>query len=290
MRGSDLLTPTQVRNHAARSGNVISPNWRHEIPHFHLSVRMQRFETKRTKNLLGLCATHDRNIFPKMTTARQRVRFPQQSRSSNRVDVILNTARDIFLTDGEGAVIMKTIRAIVGGSHGGIYRYFADRVEVVDALVARDRARAEELLHVNLKAAGATTEAEVLEIAVRALVELRTSVIGSVSLSTNAMRLAPGQDHVSLFAEHLAARVLSTTSVSLSSERTSHYVTALTVIDAVLIGASRGASWAVRAEIVSTCLELLELTCGGGGLRHVREQQNPGTTSRRIAGTLSTRA
>lgn len=62
---------------------------------------------------------------------------PQQSRSQQRVDLILNTAADLFAEVGYETATTTAIAERAGISIGSLYRYFSDKSTILDALAAR---------------------------------------------------------------------------------------------------------------------------------------------------------
>lgn len=166
-----------------------------------------------------------------------------------------------MLVGGDGAVTMRSISAAVGGSLAAIYRYFPDRIALLDGVVARDGERLHEEFSRQVGATGPVSERDILECAVRALVELRTGTSGSLALATNSSRLAPGEDHVSVFARSIAEHVLQQTHSPVPAHRLQRYVAAIAVIDAVLVGARRNASRARRSALIATCSDLMLVAC-----------------------------
>ncbi|QIK65265.1 TetR/AcrR family transcriptional regulator [Nocardioides sp. HDW12B] len=72
-----------------------------------------------------------------MTDHRKR-RVPQQSRSRDRVARLLDTASRLVVTDGVDALGTRTIAHAAGVPVASLYQYFADKDEILLALVERD--------------------------------------------------------------------------------------------------------------------------------------------------------
>ncbi|MCP4539573.1 MAG: TetR/AcrR family transcriptional regulator [Chloroflexi bacterium] len=64
-------------------------------------------------------------------------RTPQQTRSQQRVDLILNVSADLFAEIGYGAVTTNAIAERAGVSIGSLYRYFLDKDAILRALSNR---------------------------------------------------------------------------------------------------------------------------------------------------------
>ncbi len=72
-----------------------------------------------------------------MTDPRKR-RVPQQSRSRDRVARLLDTASRLVVTEGVDAVGTRAIAHAAGVPVASLYQYFADKDEILLALVERD--------------------------------------------------------------------------------------------------------------------------------------------------------
>jgi AcrR family transcriptional regulator len=70
---------------------------------------------------------------------------PQQSRSQQRVDLILDTAADLFTEVGYEASTTNAIAERAGVSIGSLYRYFPDKDAILHALAARYHQEEREL-------------------------------------------------------------------------------------------------------------------------------------------------
>jgi AcrR family transcriptional regulator len=64
-------------------------------------------------------------------------RMPQQARSQRRVDLILDTAADLFAEIGYESATTNSIAERAGISIGSLYRYFSDKDAILHALVKR---------------------------------------------------------------------------------------------------------------------------------------------------------
>ncbi len=68
-------------------------------------------------------------------------RVPQQSRSQNRVNLILDTASGLFCEIGYDATTTNAIAEKAGISIGSLYQYFPDKFQILVDLVERYRAQ-----------------------------------------------------------------------------------------------------------------------------------------------------
>jgi AcrR family transcriptional regulator len=64
-------------------------------------------------------------------------RLPQQDRSRRRVDLILDTAADLFAEIGYESATTNSIAERAGISIGSLYRYFSDKDAILRALAKR---------------------------------------------------------------------------------------------------------------------------------------------------------
>lgn len=71
---------------------------------------------------------------------------PQQSRSQQRVDAILDTAADVFTQVGYETATTNAIAERAGISIGSLYRYFSDKDAILRALATRYHQEEQELL------------------------------------------------------------------------------------------------------------------------------------------------
>ena len=68
-------------------------------------------------------------------------RIPQQSRSQNRLNLILDTASELFCEAGYDATTTNAIAEKAGISIGSLYQYFPDKFQILVDLVERYRAQ-----------------------------------------------------------------------------------------------------------------------------------------------------
>lgn len=65
------------------------------------------------------------------------IRTPQQERSRQRVDQILDAARQIIAEKGSAAVTITEIAGIAGVTPGSMYQYFPNKLAIINALGTR---------------------------------------------------------------------------------------------------------------------------------------------------------
>ncbi len=74
----------------------------------------------------------------KPVKARQdEIRSPQQERSRQRVDQILDAARQIIAEKGSAALTITEIAEIAGVTPGSMYQYFPNKLAIINALGTR---------------------------------------------------------------------------------------------------------------------------------------------------------
>lgn len=81
-------------------------------------------------------------------------RPPQQARSRAALARILNSAEEVLLADGLDDFAMARVAQVAGVSVGAVYRRFAGRQELLDAVIDRTLTQLEEDLAESLKEFG----------------------------------------------------------------------------------------------------------------------------------------
>ena len=77
-------------------------------------------------------------------------RVPQQSRSRDRVERILDTAATHVVTEGVETLGTRTIAEAAGVPVASLYQYFADKDDILLALVERDLESLDTLVRKNV--------------------------------------------------------------------------------------------------------------------------------------------
>jgi AcrR family transcriptional regulator len=99
-------------------------------------------------------------------------RVPQQVRSRDRVDRILGVAAELLVAEGVDAVNTRSIASRAEIPVASLYQYFADKEEILLALIERDSAELDEQVARDLAAAPVTTVACLVETTVRAFAKV----------------------------------------------------------------------------------------------------------------------
>jgi AcrR family transcriptional regulator len=97
-------------------------------------------------------------------------RVPQQSRSRDRVERILDVAAELVVRDGVEALGTRGIALAAGVPVASLYQYFADKDDILLALVERDIAAMDEQVAADLAALDRLSVATVVETTMRAFV------------------------------------------------------------------------------------------------------------------------
>lgn len=97
-------------------------------------------------------------------------REPMQARSRQRVQRILDAAADLIVEHGVGALGTRAIAERSGVPVGSLYQYFADKDEIILALVQRDTEEMDEAMRAAVQALPAPTARSLVEATMRAFV------------------------------------------------------------------------------------------------------------------------
>jgi AcrR family transcriptional regulator len=89
---------------------------------------------------------------------------PVQARSSQRLVALLDATARVVHEVGYEMLTTAMVAETAQASIGTVYRYFPDRIAVLQALITRNRARAEEEVFASLRASSASTVADALDI------------------------------------------------------------------------------------------------------------------------------
>lgn len=99
-------------------------------------------------------------------------RVPQQSRSRDRVQRILEVAGDIVVDGGVESVSTRAIASAAGLPVASLYQYFADKDEILLALVERDVAEMDAQVAEDLGGLSVLTVRSMVETTMRAFVKV----------------------------------------------------------------------------------------------------------------------
>lgn len=99
-------------------------------------------------------------------------RVPQQVRSRDRVERILEVAGEIVVADGVEAVTTRAVASAAGLPVASLYQYFADKEAVLLALVERDIAEMDAQVAEDLGALPVLSVRSLVETTMRAFVKV----------------------------------------------------------------------------------------------------------------------
>ena len=112
-------------------------------------------------------------------------RVPQQERSRRRVEAILDAAARIVVAEGVDAVGTRSIADLAGVPVASLYQYFADKDDILLALVERDMAEMDEAVGREVGALETISLQSLVEATIRAFTLVY--VVGTAA----ALRLLP---------------------------------------------------------------------------------------------------
>lgn len=107
---------------------------------------------------------------------------PVQARSAARVNALLDAACETMHDLGYEQLTTAMVAERAGASIGTVYRYFPDRIAVLQSVASRNLDRALEVLSIELGAGGSATLESSMDVAVEALAGLFRSEKGFRSL------------------------------------------------------------------------------------------------------------
>ena len=115
----------------------------------------------------------------RVDTATSAVRLePVQQRSTRRLEDLLNAAATYIHDNGFETLTTAHVADLAGSSIGTVYRYFPDRIALLDALAQRNAERAEEKVALMVSASQSTTLQDLVGVAVEALTEMFRNEVG----------------------------------------------------------------------------------------------------------------
>jgi hypothetical protein len=87
---------------------------------------------------------------------------PVQARSNARVTALLDAAAKVIHEKGYEELTTADVAAVAGASIGTVYRYFEDRVKVLEALAVRNVERTDKLFREALEAVSGSSPADAI--------------------------------------------------------------------------------------------------------------------------------
>lgn len=99
-------------------------------------------------------------------------RVPQQSRSIERVERILDAAAELVVAEGVDALTTRAVADLAAVPVASLYQYFADKDEILLALVERDVAEMDAQVAADLARLDVLSVASIVETTMRAFVKV----------------------------------------------------------------------------------------------------------------------
>ena len=99
-------------------------------------------------------------------------RVPQQSRSIERVERILDAAAELVVAEGVDALTTRGVADLAGVPVASLYQHFADKDEILLALVERDVAEMDAQVAADLARLDVLSVASIVETTMRAFVKV----------------------------------------------------------------------------------------------------------------------
>jgi AcrR family transcriptional regulator len=163
---------------------------------------------------------------------------PVQARSAARVSALLDAACETMHDIGYEQLTTAMVAERAGASIGTVYRYFPDRVAVLQAVAQRNLERVSHALTQAFEAKNPTSVQETLNVVVDQLVEVFRTEKGFRSLRVgDCLDLRPvvaSRTNNSLIAEIVREDARQRLGIRLDSEGRLAFETAIDVIDALL--------------------------------------------------------
>lgn len=163
---------------------------------------------------------------------------PVQARSAARVNALLDAASDAVHELGYEQLTTAMVAERAGASIGTVYRYFPDRIAVLQAVASRNLERASRALVAALASRNPSTVVESLDCAVDALVDVFRQERGFRSLRVgDCLDIRPitsGRGGNAELAQIVRDDLHERLGIRLDSEGRLSIETAIDVVDAVL--------------------------------------------------------
>ncbi|GAA1966841.1 TetR/AcrR family transcriptional regulator [Agromyces allii] len=141
---------------------------------------------------------------------------PTQRRSSQRLDALLDAAAEIVDESGFERLTTQMVAERAGASIGTVYRYFPDRVAVVEALRERAIQRFRERVADELERATPATWWDLIDISLDACIALYRDEPGFTVV--HAGHRDRGEDHEPEFAARMAQLIAAEFEIDLEAE------------------------------------------------------------------------
>ena len=189
-----------------------------------------------------------------------------QVRSSKRLVALLDATADIISDIGYETLTTAMVAERAGASIGTVYRYFPDRIAVLQALISRNRQRAQQAVVDNLHKSSASSVGDALDVVFNTYLDLFRSEPGFRSLRLgDVLDIRPAQtsrtgnaDFAQLVGDELAQKL----SLTLDSRARMALETGIEVMDSLLARAFLRVERGDRA-IVDEARRLLHASVDG---------------------------
>jgi len=200
----------------------------------HRKTRETIFSSK-TKG--GVTITSSSNSFSASTLGTIRVE-PVQVRSSKRLVALLDATAGVIADIGYETLTTAMVAERAGASIGTVYRYFPDRIAVLQALISRNRQRAEETVVGALRSSSASRVTEAMDVVFDSYLDLFRNEPGFRSLRLgDVLDIRPAQsartgnaDFAQLVGDEMAEKL----SLTLDSKARLSLESAVDVMDGLL--------------------------------------------------------
>lgn len=163
---------------------------------------------------------------------------PVQARSSKRLVALLDATANVVADIGYETLTTAMVADRAGASIGTVYRYFPDRIAVLQALISRNRQRAEDAVMGRVRSAQVSSVAAALDVAFDAYLELFRNEPGFRSLRLgDVLDIRPAQTSRTGnadFSQLLGDEIADKLSLSLDSKARLALESAVDVMDALL--------------------------------------------------------
>ena len=189
-----------------------------------------------------------------------------QVRSSKRLVALLDATADVISDIGYETLTTAMVAERAGASIGTVYRYFPDRIAVLQALISRNRQRAQQAVVDNLHKSSASSVGDALDVVFNTYLDLFRSEPGFRSLRLgDVLDIRPAQtsrtgnaDFAQLVGDELAQKL----SLTLDSRARMALETGIEVMDSLLARAFLRVERGDRA-IVDEARRLLHASVDG---------------------------
>ena len=185
----------------------------------------------------GVTIISSSNPTPASTLGTIRVE-PVQVRSSKRLVALLDATADVIADIGYETLTTAMVAERAGASIGTVYRYFPDRIAVLQALISRNRQRAEETVVSALQSSSVSSVQEAMDVVFESYLDLFRNEPGFRSLRLgDVLDIRPAQSARTGnadFAQRVGDEMAEKLSLTLDSKARLSLESAVDVMDSLL--------------------------------------------------------